>query len=415
MKLQAPRGTADVLPADQPLRRAVLGALEQAAERAGYGPITVPTFEETALFARAAGDGSDVVQKEMYTFEDQAGRSLTLRPEATAQAVRAYIEHGLHRSPLPFKARYTAPMFRYAKPQKGRLREFWQVGAEAIGADDAAIDAELIAVVVAALESLALSGVRLDLNSIGCAECRSAYLAELTAFLAEHELELDEDAKSKAQVSPLRVFDTKNSAVRDVLDDAPLIADHICAACREHFSELQQLLGAIGVEYVHAPRLVRGLDYYTRTVFEFVDEQLDAAQSTICAGGRYDGLVAELGGKPTPACGFAAGVERIVLSCEQRGSARAGAPGVDVFFAFADHTDRAEILAVLHQLRRTWVCETDYAQRSLKGQLTQASRLGARVVVVREQAEITVRASGHDDVTVQDVSALAEKLKEMLA
>ena len=176
MKLQAPRGTADVLPADQPLRRAVLGALEQAAERAGYGPITVPTFEETALFARAAGDGSDVVQKEMYTFEDQAGRSLTLRPEATAQAVRAYIEHGLHRSPLPFKARYTAPMFRYAKPQKGRLREFWQVGAEAIGADDAAIDAELIAVVVAALESLALSGVRLDLNSIGCAECRSAYL-----------------------------------------------------------------------------------------------------------------------------------------------------------------------------------------------------------------------------------------------
>ena len=216
-------------------------------------------------------------------------------------------------------------------------------------------------------------------------------------------------------MSPLRVFDTKNSAVRDVLDDAPLIADHICAACREHFSELQQLLGAIGVEYVHAPRLVRGLDYYTRTVFEFVDEQLDAAQSTICAGGRYDGLVAELGGKPTPACGFAAGVERIVLSCEQRGSARAGAPGVDVFFAFADHTDRAEILAVLHQLRRTWVCETDYAQRSLKGQLTQASRLGARVVVVREQAEITVRASGHDDVTVQDVSALAEKLKEMLA
>ena len=415
MKLQAPRGTADVLPADQPLRRFVLGALELAAERAGYGPITLPSFEETALFARAAGDGSDVVQKEMYTFEDRAGRSLTLRPEATAQVVRAYIEHGLHRSPLPFKARYTAPMFRYAKPQKGRLREFSQVGAEAIGSDDPAIDAELISVVVAALDSLGAAGVRLDLNSIGCAECRPAYLAELQAFLVANDAELDEDARTKARVSPLRVFDTRSAAVRALLDDAPLLGDHLCAPCRQHFGELRALLDAIGVAYLDAPRLVRGLDYYTRTVFEFVDEELDAAQSTICAGGRYDGLVAELGGKPTPACGFAAGVERIVLSCEQRGSLPVERSGVDVFIAFADGADRAELLAILDQLRRTWVCETDYARRSLKGQLTQASRLGARIVVVREHAEIVVRARGHDDVSVQDVSALAEKLKKMLA
>ena len=415
MKPQAPKGTADVLPSAQPARVAVIAALEDAAERAGYGPITVPTFEDTSLFARSAGDGSDVVQKEMYTFADQGGRSLTLRPEATAQVVRAFIEHGLHRSPLPFKARYTGPMFRYAAPQKGRLREFWQVGAEAIGSDDAAIDAELISVVVAALSTLSVSGVRLDLNSIGCAACRPGYLVELSEFLRTHDQQLDEDARARASVSPLRVFDTKNLAVRTLLEDAPLIEDHLCAACREHFAELLELLEALGIEFTRAPRLVRGLDYYSRTVFEFVDEELDAAQSTICAGGRYDGLVAELGGKSTPASGFAAGVERIVLSCAQRDLATEQPRGVDVFFAFADEAPRTELLAVLNELRRTWVCETDYARRSLKGQLTQASRLDARIVVLREDDRITLRARGHEDMTVQDASVLREKLKEMLS
>ncbi|MGI9659059.1 MAG: histidine--tRNA ligase, partial [Gaiellaceae bacterium] len=372
MKPQAPKGTADVLPSAQPARLAVIAALEAAAERAGYGPITVPTFEDTSLFARSAGDGSDVVQKEMYTFSDQGGRSLTLRPEATAQVVRAFIEHGLHRSPLPFKARYTGPMFRYAAPQKGRLREFWQVGAEAIGSDDAAIDAELISIVVAALSSLEVSGVRLDLNSIGCPACRPGYLAELGDFLSQHDHQLDEEARAKATVSPLRVFDTKNPDVRALLETAPLIEDHLCEACQAHFGEVLELLETLAIEFTRAPRLVRGLDYYSRTVFEFVDEQLDAAQSTICAGGRYDGLVAELGGKPTPASGFAAGVERFVLSCEQRELATAQQRGVDVFFAFADAAPRAELLALLHDLRRHWVCETDYARRSLKGQLTQA-------------------------------------------
>ena len=394
MKPQAPKGTADVLPSAQPVRQAVIGALEQAADRAGYGPITVPTFEDTTLFARAAGGGSDVVQKEMYTFADQAGRSLTLRPEATAQVVRAFIEHGLHRSPLPLKARYTAPMFRYAAPQKGRLREFWQVGAEAIGSDDPAVDAELISIVATALASLGISGVRLDLNSIGCQECRPAYLAELTGFLVAHEASLDDDARSMASVSPLRVFDTKNPAVRAVLESAPLIEDHLCVACKEHFAEVCRLLEALGVAFVRSPRLVRGLDYYTRTVFEFVDEELDAAQSTICAGGRYDGLVAELGGKPTPASGFAAGVERIVLACAQRELSPGGPSGVDVFFAFAEDEPRTELLVVLNELRGTWTCETDYARRSLKGQLTQASRLDARIVVVRERDRILVRAGG---------------------
>ena len=414
MKLAAPKGTADVLPSAEGARHAVIGALEHSAAHAGYGAMTVPTFEDTALFARSVGAGSDVVQKEMYSFEDQAGRSLTLRPEATAQIVRAFIEHGLHRSPLPFKARYTAPMFRYAAPQKGRLREFWQVGAEAVGSSDPAIDVELIAIVVRAFASLGLTGISLQLNSIGCRECRRGYLEQLVAFLEKHDAQLDEDARGKARVSPLRVFDSKSESVQELLERAPLIGGHLCEACREHFTAVLELLGELVIEFEHAPRLVRGLDYYTRTVFEFVDEDLDAAQSTICAGGRYDGLVAELGGKDAPACGFAAGVERIVLSRDQRKLSPSGAGDVDVFFAFAERADRGELLALLDRLRQAWVCETDYAERSLKGQLTQAARLGARIVVVRETDGITVRARGEKDVTVADAAALSETLERML-
>jgi histidyl-tRNA synthetase len=414
VKIKAPKGTKDTLPSDQPTRRAVTNALEGASERAGYGRISVPTFEDTALFARSAGDGSDVVQKEMYAFDDRAGRSLTLRPEATAQVCRAYLEHGLHRSPLPFKAYYTAPMFRYAAPQKGRLREFWQVGAEAIGTDDPAVDTEIIAVVAGAFAALGLSRIRLDLNSIGCADCRKAYLVELGAFLEANESVLDEDARGKVRVSPLRVFDTKNEKLRARLAEAPLIGDHLCTGCREHFDEVRRFLDALGVTYSDAPRLVRGLDYYTRTVFEFVDEELDAAQSTICAGGRYDGLIEELGGKATPAVGFAAGVERIVLALEQR-EIRAGEPGaIDVFFVFADATDRSDVLTLMNVLRRTWVCETDYAHRSLKGQMTQASRLGARLIVVCEASQIVVRERGQEDVTVNEQGELAALLEERL-
>ena len=414
MKLQAPKGTADVLPADQGTRVAVITALQSAAARSGYGHITVPTFEDTALFARAAGDGSDVVQKEMYSFDDQGGRSLTLRPEATAQVVRAFVEHGLHRSPLPFKAQYTAPMFRYAAPQKGRLREFWQVGAEAIGSDEPSIDAELVSIVARAFGTLGLDGVRLELNTIGCASCRPGYLAALEAFLAANDARLDEDARRKAQLSPLRVFDTKSPALAELLADAPLIGEYLCEACREHFDAVRGLLTSFGIDYTHAPRLVRGLDYYTRTVYEFVDEQIDAAQSTICAGGRYDGLVEELGGKPAPASGFAAGVERIVLSCEERELALAGSAAVDVFFAFAEGVERGEMLVLLERLRAAHTCETDYARRSLKGQLTQASRLGARIVVVREPDQIVVRSRGRDDESVEDVDALRQKVEEML-
>ena len=414
MKFQAPKGTADVLPSDQPMRGRVIQTLQQAARHAGYGPITVPTFEETSLFARAAGDGSDVVQKEMYTFKDSGGRSLTLRPEATAQVVRAYIEHGMHRSPLPFKVEYTAPMFRYAAPQKGRFREFWQVGVEAIGSDDPAVDVELISIAVRAFASLGLTGIRLKINSIGCSKCRTDYLKKLTIFFNDFDAKLDEGLRAKAQLSPLRMFDSNNPSVVKLLEGAPLINDHLCEECHEHFVEVSRLLVALGIDFDLAPRLVRGLDYYTRTVFEFVDVELDAAQSTICAGGRYDGLVAELGGKVTPASGLAAGIERIVLSCKQRGLIDDYSPTIDVFFAFTEGVDRQETLVLLNDLRSIWKCEIDYAHRSLKGQITQASRLGARVVAVVEQDKVILRVREGNDITVNDLQKVPEKLKEIL-
>ncbi len=258
MKIEAPRGTADVLPAQQPVREAIVRVTESAARRYGYGRITTPTFEDTQLFARTSGQGSDVVTKEMYTFEDRGGRSLTLRPEATAPIARAYVEHGLHRAPQPVKTFCIAPMFRYAAPQKGRYREFWQIDFEAMGSDDPAVDAELIELFTEIARGLGVEGLRLELNSIGDRSCRPAYVEELRGFLADHDADLDEDARRKAAVSPLRVFDTKNPSVREVLADAPKIGRSLCEDCRAHFAEVRAFLDAAGVSYELAPTLVRG-------------------------------------------------------------------------------------------------------------------------------------------------------------
>ena len=307
MKLEAPKGTLDVLPAEQPLRDAVVGAAETVAALAAYGRILTPTFEDTELFVRTSGGGSDVVQKEMYTFEDRAGRSLTLRPEGTAPVARAYVEHGLHREPQPVKTFYVEPMYRYAAPQKGRYREFWQIGFEAMGSDDPALDAELIGLFREIERRLEIGGTRLELNSIGDRECRPAYVERLRAYLADHDADLDEDARRKAEASPLRVFDTKSPRVREALAGAPTIADSLCEPCREHFAAVRSYLDAGGIDYELVPTLVRGLDYYTRTVWEFVNEGLGAAQATICAGGRYDYLVEEIGGPAPPRGGWGAG------------------------------------------------------------------------------------------------------------
>jgi histidyl-tRNA synthetase len=393
VRIQAPRGTLDVLPRDQPDRLPVLDAARSTAGYYGYGLVVTPTFEDTDLFARTSGQGSDVVQKEMYTFEDRSGRSLTLRPEGTAPVARAYLEHGLYREPQPVKTYYVGPMYRYAAPQKGRYREFWQIGFEAMGSDDPAVDAELIQLFTEIERRAGVGHTRLELNSIGDRECRPAYVEQLQGFLAAHRDELDEETLRRGEVSPLRVFDTKDEAVRRVLAGAPAIGDSLCASCREHFAAVRGVLDAYGVEYELVPTLVRGLDYYTRTVFEFVNEELDAAQASICAGGRYDYLIEEIGGAPTPGVGWAAGVERMVMSLGGDGER----PGLDVFVVCDEPSDRPGVLAQIAELRRAGVsADTDYAGRSVKGQMTQAGRTGARLVVRVSGGTATLRSEGED-------------------
>ncbi|MCL4290208.1 MAG: histidine--tRNA ligase [Thermoleophilia bacterium] len=410
MKVEAPRGTHDILPSEQPLWQHVIEVCERLCGLYGYRPIQTPVFEDTALFVRTSGEGSDVVQKEMYTFTDRGGRSLTLRPEATAPICRAYVEHGLHREPQPQKLYTVASMYRYSAPQKGRYREHWQLSVEAIGSADAGVDAELIQLYDTILRTLGVSAYRLAINSIGDTACRPAYLERLHGWLAEHGGQLDEDTRTKARTSPLRVFDNldaKPPGVRAALAGAPTIGESLCDACREHFASVRRLLDACGVSYDVEPTLVRGLDYYTRTTWEFVDPA-GGAQSTISGGGRYDGLVEEVGGPPTPGVGFGAGIERLVLALEDAGVA-AAPPGIDVFFMFGEGADRTAALAQMALLRAAGIaCDADYAGRSPKGQRTQLARSGASgwALVIGESARVKPGREA-DEATVP-VDRLAE-------
>jgi histidyl-tRNA synthetase len=384
VKFEAPRGTHDILPSEQPLWQWVLEEAEQLCALYGYRRIVTPAFEDTELFVRTSGQGSDVVQKEMYTFEDRSGRSLTLRPEATAPICRAYLEHGMHRDPQPVKLYTIGPMWRYDRPQKGRYREHWQLSVEAIGSDDPAVDAELLQFYDELLRRVGVTDYVLELNSIGDVNCRPAYLEQLEAWLDEHHAELDEEARVKRQTSPLRVFDVKSERVQAALAEAPKIGEALCDACREHFEQVRGFLDAVGVRYELRPTLVRGLDYYTRTTFEFKDEAI-GAQDSICGGGRYDGLIEAIGGPPTPAIGFGAGIERLLLSI---GEIELEPAGIDVFFVAEEGADRRPIAAALAELRRRGIsADMDYAGRSVKGQWTQASRLGARRVEVVEPGQ----------------------------
>jgi histidyl-tRNA synthetase len=396
-RFEAPRGTHDITPAEWPDWRGVLEAAEAVCARYGYRRIQTPGFEDTELFARTSGVGSDVVQKEMYTFTDRGDRSLTLRPEGTAPIARAYLEHGMHREPQPVKLYTIATMYRFAAPQRGRYREHWQLSVEAIGSDDPAVDAEIIQLYDELLRSLGVSGYRLLLNSIGDRACRPAYVEALEAWLDAHDDVLDDAARQKPATSPLRVFDVKDERVQRALAEAPKIGDALCEACRAHFDDVLRYLDAYGVAYELVPTLVRGLDYYTRTAFEFVDEAI-GAQSSIVGGGRYDYLIEELGGPPTPGIGFGAGIERLLLSL---GESDGQEPSIDVFFALDDGAPRAEVLTLMAELRRQGLaCDTDYAGRSLKGQLTQAGRLGATTTVIARPDGATVRRAGERDAEV---------------
>jgi histidyl-tRNA synthetase len=397
VRFEAPRGTHDILPSEQPRWRQAIGEAESLCARYGYRRIDTPAFEDTELFARTSGQGSDVVQKEMYTFEDRGGRSLTLRPEATAPIARAYLQHGLHREPQPQKLYTVGPMWRYAAPQRGRHREHWQVSVEAIGSDDPAVDAEIVQLYDTWLRNVGVEDYTLQLNSIGDRECRPAYLERLEAWLDEHDDVLDEEARDKRRTSPLRVFDVKNPAVLEALAAAPKIGESLCPACEQHFATVRGALDTFGVGYELVPTLVRGLDYYTRTTWEFVGPE-EGAQSSISGGGRYDYLVEEIGGPPTPGVGFGAGIERLLLAMPEGGDA---APEIDVFFALEDGAPREQVLALMAELRHEGKsADTDYAGRSLKGQLTQAGRLGARLTVIVGPSGATLRRPGSEDEAV---------------
>jgi histidyl-tRNA synthetase len=410
-KFEAPRGTHDVLPAEQPLWQRVTGEIERLCALYGYRRIQTPVFEDTELFARTSGAGSDVVQKEMYTFEDRGGRSLTLRPEATAPIVRAYLEHGLHREPQPQKLFTIATMYRYAAPQKGRYREHYQASIEAIGSDDPAVDAEVIQLYDELLGRLGVTSYRLELNSIGDRQCRPAYVERLSEWLDAHDDVLDDDARQKRATSPLRVFDVKSERVRAALADAPKIGDSLCDACREHFDAVKTCLGTYGVRYEVVPTLVRGLDYYTRTTWEFIGPE-HGAQSAISAGGRYDYLAEDIGGPHTPGVGFGAGIERLLLAIEDAGVEPPGEEPIDVFFAVDEGAPRSRVLELLASLRREGrAADMDYAGRSLRGQLTQAGRLGARLTVIVRADGATIRRAGGDDLEVP-LDELEERLAE---
>ncbi len=398
-KFEAPRGTHDVLPAEQPRWRQVTDEIERLCALYGYRRIETPVFEDTELFARTSGAGSDVVQKEMYTFEDRGGRSLTLRPEGTAPIVRSYLEHGLHREAQPQKLYTLATMYRYAAPQKGRYREHYQASVEAIGSDDPAIDAEVIQLYDQLLANLGVTNYRLELNSIGDRNCRPAYVEKLNAWLDAHEEVLDEDARSKRATTPLRVFDVKNDKVLAALEDAPKIGDSLCGPCREHFDAVRSHLDTYGVAYELAPALVRGLDYYTRTTWQFEGPE-HGAQSTISGGGRYDYLAEEIGGPATPGVGFGAGIERLLLALEDAAVEPPPQPSTGAFFVDAGGP-RDEILALMTDLRRSGIsCDTDYGGRSLKGQLTQASRVNAELTIIVRSDGATIRRAGLEDVEV---------------
>lgn len=398
-RFEAPRGTHDILPSEQPLWRWVTGEMENLCALYGFRRIDTPGIEDTELIVRTSGAGSDVVQKETYTFTDRGGRSLTLRPESTAPICRAYIEHGLHREPQPQKLYTIGPMWRYDRPQKGRYREHRQLSVEAIGTDDPAVDAELVQLYDELLSRLGVTDYVLELNSIGDRACRPVYIERLNAWLDEHEAELDDEARAKRQTSPLRVFDVKDERVQEILREAPTIGESLCDACREHFSRVREYLDAYGVRYELVPTLVRGLDYYTRTTFEFKDTAI-GVKDTVCGGGRYDYLIEDIGGPPTPGIGFGAGIERLLLSI---GEHEPTGRGIDVFFVVDAEAERAEVLAVMLELRRRGLsCDTDYAGRSLKGQMTQARRLAAEKIVTVDADG--VRLDG-DAVTLAELPA----------
>jgi histidyl-tRNA synthetase len=379
-RLQAPRGTFDVVGESALARRRFEQTAAALFEPAGYRRIETPTFEATELFARGIGEATDVVQKEMYTFDDGGGNSVTLRPEGTAPVCRAYLEHGMHKEPQPVKLWYWSSFFRRERPQKGRYRQFWQVGVEAIGSDDPAVDAEVILLLAELLEAVGARDVNLIVTSLGSPEARHEYREELKGYLRAHEDELTEEVRERIDLNPLRAFDAKHPGTQRVMAGAPRLLDRLPDDDLEHFAAVRELLDDAGIAYEVDSTLVRGLDYYTRTLFEFQSGLLDSAQNALGGGGRYDRLIEQLGGAPTPGIGFAAGIDRILLAAPGQPVAE---PPLDLFVAYASPELRSAAFRLAADARRAGhAARLELGGRSLKGQLKQADRAGARYVAI---------------------------------
>lgn len=416
-KITAPRGTKDVLPEESRAWQILEEKLRGLAHRFGFREIRFPTFEDVALFDRGVGDTTDVVQKEMYDFYDKGDRHIALRPEGTASVVRSFIENSLHAKGLPLKVYYIAPNFRYEKPQAGRLREHHQFGVECFGAAAASADAEVISLGATLLRELGITDTELHLNSCGCKECRKGYHAALKEYFEGKKDELCDTCNDRLSRNPMRILDCKSEICKRISADAPKISDFLCDSCREHFEKLKSCLDEIGIKYTLDPMLVRGLDYYTNTVFEFVSGKL-GAQSTVLGGGRYDGLVESLGGPATPGLGFGCGIERLMLTLEAEGKLENSRLVPDVFVAHADA--EAEMFAhkLTYELRSLGVwAERDTTGRSLKAQMKYAGKIGAKYSVViggNEIAEAKINVKNMDNGEVFECKLSAEAIKDLI-
>lgn len=416
MLTKAPKGTKDVVPEQVYKWQYIEKVIREICDSFGYKEIRTPVFEHTELFQRGMGDTTDVVQKEMYTFEDKGGRSITLRPEGTASVVRSYLENSIYAGPQPTKMYYIISCYRYEKPQSGRLREFHQFGVEAFGAEKPSMDAEIISLAMTLLHRLGIKGLELNINSIGCPECRKVYNEKFIEYLKEHISDMCETCNERYLKNPLRILDCKNSKCKEIAKGAPLILDTLCEDCRTHFEMLKRYLENMNIQYNINPYIVRGLDYYTRTVFEIISNDI-GAQGTVCGGGRYDGLIEELGGSPTPGIGFGLGLERLLLTMEGQGIEFPKPEPITLFIASIG--DKADMKAqtLVWQLRKENIsADKDHMGKSLKAQMKYADKIGAKFTMVLGDNEIdngqaALKNMGTGEIVAVDLDKLCDFFK----
>lgn len=419
MKFNAPRGTNDILPPETLKWQYIEKKTHEIFSNYNYQEIRTPIFEYTELFQRGIGEVTDIVEKEMYTFEDKGGRSITLRPEGTASVIRSFLENKIYGQAQPTKYYYIGPMFRYERPQSGRFRQFHQLGVEAIASNDPALDAEIISLGMRLLQDFGLNDLELHLNSVGCGECRPTYVDKLKGFLNKNKEQLCDNCKSRIDRNPLRVLDCKNENCQTVIKDAPKITDNLCDNCDDHFNEVQEYLDILDLDYIINPLLVRGLDYYTNTAFEIKDNAL-GAQDTVFGGGRYNGLAEEIGNRDLPGIGFALGIERLLLSLEAKDIQLPVESGVDLYITVIGDKAKKESFKLLDKLRNQgFRTEIDYLGRSVGSQMKSADRMNAEYTIIIGEDELnnnsaTIRNMKSGDEKEIQLSNLLEEMKKLV-